>query len=346
MHAILCAIINFFSLRLRSRASLELEVIALRHQLKILKPYRKRTRVPERERLLWILLYRIWPDVKRFMLIVQPRTVVRWHREGFKLYWRWKSRCKPGVPPRLDIHDLARRLRAENPLWGVRRIHAEILKLGIKVSWGTIYRAVRGNVKPIPPGWKVFFRNHLHETVASDMFVVVSKSYRLLYVLIFLELKRRRIIHFNVTYHPTQHWLADQLSDAFEPSPLKRIKKPRYLLRDRDASYGVVFRDRLKGLGIEDRATNFRSPWQNIYVERVIQTIRIECLNHVIALNERHLTGILKDYIAYYNNSRPHTSLLQDAPEHRPIQPRCLGRKIVAIPQVGGLHHRYERRAA
>lgn len=350
MAAILRALLDWALFRFRARASLELEVIALRHQLKLMRLHqRKRVYVPLRERLLWMVLYRLWPKVARLMTVVKPKTVVRWHREGFKYYWRWKSRSKCGPEIRLDVRDLAQRMKAENPLWGFRRIHAEITKLGINISDATVRRYLIscGPITPrSPPGWKVFLRNHMHETVASDMFVVITKSYRLLYVVVLLELKRRRIAHFEVTYHPTQQWLAEQVTEAFEPKLFRKNRRPRYLLRDRDCCYGSVFRERLKSLGIRERVINYCSPWQNIHVERLIYSIRRECLNHVIALNERHVRGLMRDYVQYYNESRPHWGLDYDAPYHRRVQRPPLGKKIVAIPQVGGLHHRYERRAA
>lgn len=349
MHSILRALVDLFTFRFRSRASLELEVIALRHQLKIMRfHHSKNIRVAGEDRILWIFLYRIWSGVARVMMVVKPKTVIRWHREGFRYYWRWKCRSKPGPQIQVDIRDLAHKMRAENPLWGFRRIHAEIIKLGINVHSATIrrYLLVHDFVPRNPPGWKIFLRNHIHETVATDMFVVITKSYRLLYVVVFLELGRRRIAHFEVTYHPTQEWLADQLTEAFEPKLFQKNCRPRYLLRDRDSSFGPKFRDRLKTLNISDRVISYKSPWQNIHVERLILSIRRECLNHVIALNDRHVRVILKQYVKYYNQSRPHWALDYDAPEHRSTHQRFMGKHIVAIPQVGGLHHRYERRAA
>jgi transposase InsO family protein len=220
-----------------------------------------------------------------------------------------------------------------------------MLKLGIQISTSSVARFVRGpSLGPyepprhILPAWKVFLRNHLRETAAADLFVVVTATYRLLYGFVVLGLARRKILHIEITNHPNQEWLADQIETA-----LGGREKVKFLLRDRDASYGPVFCERLKSLGVIDRPTAPRSPWQNSYVERVISTLRRDCLNHVIPINERHLRALLKEYIVYYNESRPHWALDYDAPIHRPVDRKCHGPKIISRPVLGGLHHRYER---
>jgi transposase InsO family protein len=228
-----------------------------------------------------------------------------------------------------------------NPLWGAARIRGELLKLGIKVSERSIRRyRVKGPRWP-SPGWRAFIRSHMKDTVATDMFVVVTLTYRLLYGMIILEHDRRKILHFAVTARPTDEWLSKQMQQAFLYTNV-----PRFIVRDRDALYGKQFCERLKQIGIQEVLTAPQSPWQNTYVERVIWTIRRECLDHVIVINERHLRGILESYIKYYNRSRTHNSLDEDCPDHRPVEPPSNGAKIVAIPEVGGLHHRYTRRAA
>ena len=190
------------------------------------------------------------------------------------------------------------------------------------------------------PTWRSFLHNHMHDTAAVDMFVVVTARFQLLYALVVLGHERRKVVHFDVTQNPTQVWLARQITEAFPWDTA-----PRFLLRDRDASYGQTFRDRVQAMAIEEVVTAPRSPWQNAYVERIIGSIRRECLDHVIVFDERHLRRVLLAYFEYHHRSRTHLSLGKDCPEPRPIQPPSAG-TVVAFPQVGGLHHRYERRAA
>jgi transposase InsO family protein len=294
------------------------------------------------DRLLWVWLYRIWPQALHALDLVKPATVMQWHRKGFRLYWRWRSRSgQPGRPKaHWEIRNLIRQMSIANPLWGAPRIHGELLKLGIVVSQATVGRYMPWRPKVPSPTWRSFLRNHMSDTVAVDMFVVATATFGLLYAVIVLGHDRRRIVHFDVTRNPTLVWLARQMTEAFPWDTA-----PRYLLRDRDASYGQVFRDRLEAMGIAEVVTAPRSPWQNAYAERGIGSVRRECLDHVIIFGERHLRGVLSSYSQYYNKSRTHLSLDKDCPESRPIHPPSAGR-IVPFSQVGGLHHRYERRAA
>ena len=223
---------------------------------------------------------------------------------------------------------------------GRPRIHGELLKLGIEVSQATVGRCLPWRPKVPSPTWHSFLHNHLTDIAAIDMFVVTTATFRLLYALIVLGHDRRRIIHFAVTQNPTQVWLARQMTEAFPWDTA-----PRYLLRDRDASYGSVFRDRVRVMGVEEVVTAPRSPWQNPYVERLIGSIRRECLDHIVIFNEHHLRDVLSKYFEYHHKARTHLSLNKDCPQPRHIQPPSAG-KIIALPQVGGLHHRYERRAA
>jgi len=343
MVTFLSTIVSFLSLRIRSRATLELEVIALRHQLGVLKRQRPgRVKFFFADRLLWVWLYRIWPQAINAMVLVKPTTVMQWHRRGFRLTWRWRSRTlRPGRPKiASEIGDLIRQMSTANPLWGAPRIHGELLKLGIEVSQATVGRYMPWRPKDPSPTWRSFLRNHMTDVAAVDMFVVATATCGLLYAAIVLDHHRRRILHFEVTRNPTQAWLARQITEAFPWDTA-----PRYLLRDRDRSYGHGFRDRVRVMGIEEVMTAPRAPWQNPFVERVIGSIRRECLDHVVIFNERHLRRVLSSYFRYYHESRTHLGLNKDCPETRSISPPTAG-KIIAVARVGGLHHRYERRAA
>jgi putative transposase len=276
------------------------------------------------------------------LVIVKPETVISWHRKGFRLFWTWKVRHgQPGRPPvSKEIRQLIRKMSRDNPLWGAPRIHGELLKLGIDIGETSVGKYIVRMRKPPSQTWRTFLENHLKTIVSIDFFTVATIRFQVLYVFLVLAHDRRRIVHFNVTAHPTAEWTAQQLREAF---PFDQI--PRYLLRDRDRIFGGEFRKDVKAMGIEEVLSAPRSPWQRAYVERFVGTIRRECLDHVIVFNEAGLYRHLKSYVAYYHQSRTHLSLAKDAPEPRPVHPLELG-AVVAIPQVGGLHHRYERRAA
>ncbi len=228
----------------------------------------------------------------------------------------------------------------ENALWGAPRIHGELLKLGIEISQATVSNYMVRHPRPPSQTWRTFLANHADGLASIDMFVVPTATFRVLYAFIVLRHERRRVVHFDVTSHPTAAWLKQQIVEAFPWGTA-----PQYLIRDRDAAYGTIFRDRLETMSIVDLPTALRSPWQNAYVERVIGSIRREYLDHVIVLNARHLRRILSSYFDYYHRSRTHLSLAKDRPDLRPASPPGAG-KIVAFPQLGGLHHRYERLAA
>ena len=336
MHKLARSVISIVARRFRSRAVVELENLALRHQLHVLRRQR-----PGRLRLFTFdrLLYRLWPRCLEAMVLVKPATVIQWHRQGFRLFWRWRSRSgRPSVDR--EVRDLIRQMSGANPLWGAPRIHGELLKLGIEVSQATVAKyMVRRRGAPSPT-WRSFLRNQAEGIAAIDMFVVASASFRLLYVMIILAYDRRKIVRTAVTEHPTAAWLSRQVTEGFPWDTA-----PRYLLRDRDASYGSEFCNRIEAMGITQVVTAPRSPWQNAYVERVIGSIRRECLDHVVIFNERHLHRVLSSYLDYYHRTWTHLSLGKDCPHSRPIQPPRVGR-VVAIPKVGGLHHRYERLAA
>jgi len=319
---------------------LELEVIALRHQLAVLsRQHPGRTHLLPIDRLLWVWLYRLWPRCLDVIVLVKPATVLQWHRQGFRLYWRWRSRSGRASVDR-EVRDLIRQMNTANPLWGAPRIHGELLKLGIEVSQATVAKYMVRRPGTPSQTWRSFLRNHADGIAAIDMFVVASTSFRLLYVMIILAHDRRKVMRFDVTQNPTAVWLSHQVTEAFPWDTA-----PRFLLRDRDASYGAPFRKRGEVMGIREVITAPRSPWQNAYVERMIGSIRRECLDHIVIFNERQLRRVLSSYVDYYHGTRTHLSLDKDCPERRPIQPRNK-RKVIAIPQVGGLHHRYQRLAA
>jgi transposase InsO family protein len=326
----------------RSRAALQLGNLALRHQLGVLQRSVKRPRLTATDRLLWAWLSRVWVDWRSALVIVKPATVIAWHQRGFRLFWTWKvRRGKPGRPaiPK-DVRELIRRLSRENPLWGAPRIHGELLKLGIVVGETCVGKYMVRHRKPPSQTWRAFLENHLKTVVSVDFFTVPTIRFQVLYVFLVLAHDRRRILHCNVTAHPTAEWTAQQLREAF---PFDQI--PRYLLRDRDGVFGDDFTQQVKDMGTKEVLSAPRAPWQRAYVERVIGTIRRECLDHVIVFGEASLYRHLKSFLAYYHESRTHLSLAKDAPASRPVHGPDAGR-IIAIPQVGGLHHRYERRAA
>ena len=327
---------------LRSHTALVAENLALRQQLIVLqRSVKARARIRRRDRIFWVWLSRLWMDWPAHLVIVQPETVVRWHRQGFKLYWRWKSKAKePGRPKiELEIRRLIRRMSRENPTWGRRRIASELHFLGYEVGELTVAKYKDRGAKPPSPSWRTFLNNHLGEIAAIDFFTVATVNFNILYCLLILKHQRRRVVHFNVTANPTAQWTAQQVVEAF---PFEEA--PKYLVRDRDAIFGQHFRQRVPQMNIEEVLIAYRSPWQTPYVERVIGSIRRECLDHIIVLNKSHLLRVLHGYLAYYHESRPHQALGGEAPHPRSVEPPSHGR-IVAEPQVGGLHHRYRRAA-
>jgi putative transposase len=331
------------SLIFRSRAALELENLALRHQIDVLqRAARKRPRLSPLDRLFWVWLSRIWSDWRSVLAIVQPDTVLAWHRRGFRLFWTRKirrgQRGRPTVPR--EVRALIRRMCRENPGWGAPRIHGELLKLGIDIGESSVSKYMVRFRKPPSQTWRTFLENHVQQLVSIDFFTVPTIRFQVLYVFLVLAHDRRRILHFNVTARPTAEWTGQQLREAF---PFDQL--PRYLLRDRDAIFGDEFRRQVRDMGIHEVLSTPRAPWQRAYVERVIGSIRRECLHHVIVFHKSSLRRILDSYFDYYHRSRTHLSLGKDSPEPRPVQPPEIG-PVVAVPQVGGLHHRYERRAA
>ena len=268
--------------------------------------------------------------------------MIAWQRKRFRDHWAKLSKHgRPGRPTvSEEIKALIRRMSAANPGWGSPRIVGELRKLGIDVAKSTVEKYRVRSRKPPSPTWKAFLNNPVRDLVAIDFFVVPTVRNKVLFVLVVLAHQRRRVVHFNVTEHPTARWTGQQIIEAFPWDTA-----PKYLLRDRDAIYGSQFQKRVKSMGIEEVLSAPRSPWQNAFVERVIGSIRRDCLDHVVVLNDRHLKRILTSYFNYYHCWRTHLSLGMDSPESRSVQSPELG-KVVQFPEVGGLHHHYERVAA
>jgi len=328
------------------RADLILENLALRQQLAVLQRKHPRPRLRASDRVFWIALRRGWPRWKETLAIVQPETVIRWHREGFRRYWRWKSRRRAGRPSTTaEIRALVRRMAAENPTWGAPRIHGEIQKLGLKVSERTVSRSMPR--RPTHPDerqrWRTFLANHREVIAAIDFFIVPTATFRVLYVFFVVHHARRVLVHFRATEHPTAAWITQQLREAFPYD-----QAPRYLILDRDAKYGNEVFTAIRHMSIEPRLITARSPWQNGVAERFVSTARRDLLDHVIVRNEKHLRRLLAGFASYYLNDRTHLSREKDAPAVRVVEPKPHpSAEVIALPRLGGLHHRYTwRRAA
>src|SRR6516225_4559083 len=313
----------------KSKNRLAAENAALRHQLIVLRrTVRGRVQLTNGDRLFLVQLYRWFPSVLKSTTIIRPETLVRWHRAGFRRYWRWKSRSLGGRPQiAADLRALIRRMSAENPLWGAPRIHGELLKLGFDVAQSSVAKYMVKRCGPPSQGWGTFLRNHAPDIAAMDLFVTPTIGFNLLSGFIVVRLARRRLVWVAVTTNPTAEWIARQISEAFPWN-----ETPRYLIRDRDRVYGTMVTRRVRAMGIRDKPIACGSPWQNCFAERLIGSIRRECLDHFVILGEAHLRRILGTYAAYYNVSRTHRSLDKDAPFSRPVQragsiPRAYMRK-------------------
>jgi putative transposase len=342
MSAVVFAILSTVGTLFRTQLSLRVENVALRHQLAIYQRTVERPSIQPGDRILWAWLSRRWARWREVLVFVQPETVVAWQRKRFRDHWARMSRAgKPGRPLiSEEIRELIRKVSGANPLWGTPRIVGELGKLGIKVAKSTVDKYRVRSRKPPSPTWKAFLKNHVNDLVSIDFFIVPTIRFKLLFVLIVLAHTRRKVLHFNVTENPTAQWTAQQIVEAF---PWE--SGPKYLLRDRDAIYGGAFQKRIHAIGIEQVLSAPRSPWQNPFVERLIGTLRRDCLDHVIVLNDRHLRHIVGRYLDYYHNWRTHLSLAMDAPNPRTVHPPDRGR-VAAFPELGGLHNHYERLAA
>jgi putative transposase len=333
-------VIDLFRAALRRQADLAVENLVLRQQLAVLtRPTRQRPRLRTRDKLFWIVVRWLWRDWRRSMVVVRPETVIRWHRQTWKLVWRWKSRVRVGRP-RLsaEVRTLIATMARENPTWGSERIRGELLKLGIAVSKRSVqqYRR-RGPARPPSQTWRTFLANHAGQLWAADLFTVQTLAFKTLYVLLFISHGRRELVHLNITAHPTAAWVWRQLIEA---TPWGQ--QPRYLLRDRDAVYGGDLVPRAQRVGIETLLSPVRAPRANAVAERVIGTLRRECLDQLIVINERHLRAILAEFVGFYNVQRPHRTLHlgTPVPASRPAAGPIRSRAV-----LGGLHHVYERAA-
>jgi len=268
----------------------------------------------------WVVLSKVWTPWRQALHMVNADTVVGWQRKGFRLYWsRISQRQSGGRPPASsDLRALIKRMAAANPYWGAPRLHGELLKLDIKISERTVSRLMPKHRKLPSQTWRAFLNNHVRDRVSVDFFTVPTVSFRVLFVFVVLAHHRRRIVHFNVTEHPTALWTGQQMVEAFPEATA-----PRYLRRDRDKIYGEDFRERIRSLSLEEVLSAPASPWQRAYVGRLIGSVRRDCLDHVIVLGERHLQVILRSYLHYYHGSRTHLGLAKDTrpPERFNPQP-------------------------
>lgn len=325
---------------LRARRDLAVENLLLRQQPAVYKQHQRRPRLTDADRRFWAIIASIWPRWREALNIVQPETVIRWHRRGFRLFWTGKcaTHGRPAIDPKIKalIHEMCR----ANPLWGAPRIHEELLKLGLDVSEATVSRYMIRSPKPPSQTWRTFLENHAGEVLATDFFTVPTATFRILFVLVILSHDRRRIMHTNVTAEPNERWIAQQILEAVGTEDCYR-----FLLRDGDVKYGEYFAHRVESAGLRHVVTAPGSQWQNAYAERVIGTIRRECTDHATILGERHLRWLMRRYVAYYNGVRTHLGLGKDAPDGRNTDPPERG-GFRSRRHCGGLHHEYFRQAA
>src|SRR5215475_10205312 len=306
MIGLLYFVLAVVALPFKSKLRLEAENAVLRHQLIVLRrTLHGRVRLKNHDRWFFIQLYRWFPAILEILTIIRPETLVRWHRAGFRCYWRWKSSPPAGRPQiGAELREMIRRISVENPLWGAPRIHGELLKLGFGVAQSSVAKYMIKRRVPPGQGWRTFLRNHAPDVTAMDLFVVPTIGFDLLYAFVIIRIDRRALVWINVTAHPTAEWVARQITEAFPWN-----EAPRYMVRDHDRIYGTVVICRLRAMGIRDKPVAPASPWQNGFVERLIGSIRRECVDHIIVLGEVHLRRILKSYARYYNRASEHPSV-------------------------------------
>lgn len=334
------ALVAAFRVFFRSRSDTALEILALRQQLAVFKRKRPRPQLNRLDRFFWTTLRRFWSRWADALLMVQPATVVGWHRASFRLYWRWRSRPRGGRPKITEeIRGLIRRWAEENPDWGAPKIHGELQKLGFVVSERTIGRYLRRLRRRGDPGkrWLAFLHNHREAIVALDFFTVPTVTFKLLYCFFIIEHRRRKILHINVTRHPSAEWVVQQLREAFAEA-----KPYRYVIFDHDTKFDKSVVAFLQATGLTAKRTGVQAPWQNGTAERWVGSCRREMLDHIIALNERHLLRLLQDYVRYHHQDRIHDSLGKDTPEGRSVERKPDDNaKVISLARLGGLHHRY-----
>ena len=327
----------------RSRRELLLENLALRQQLTVLKQRHPQPRFAITDKLFWVMLRRLWYGWKCVLVLVRPETVVRWHRTGFKLYWKWLSRHRTGAGRRCvsrELRELIFRMVAENPTWGAPRIHGELKMLSFYISERAVLRWMR-KVPRSPVSakrWAAFLDNHREVIAAMDFFTVPTLTFGVLHCFFVITHDRRRIIHCNVTRHPSSAWISQRLRDAFPYD-----STPSYLIFDRAANFNKEVVSTVKSFGIQPKRSSFRSPWQNGVAERWVGSCRRDLLNYVIVLNERHLNRLMNEYVRYYHDDRTHLALEKGTPAGRTAAKGSgAGSRVIAMPRLGGLHHRYD----
>jgi transposase InsO family protein len=340
------ALLAYLRTFLRSRHDLGLEILALRQQVAVFKRKNPRPHVKRRDRLLWVALSSIWDRWTEALIFVKPETVVGWHRAGFRLYWRFRSRVSCLGRGKIDaeVVEAINRMAPENPTWGAPKIHGELLKLDFKVAERTVSRYLaRRTPRPGDAGqrWQTFLRNHREAITAMDFFAVPTLTFKLLYCFFVIDHSRRKIIHFNVTAHPTADWVCQQLRESFPNDGTCK-----YAILDRDSKFSPEVLALLKSSAIDPVRTSIRSPWQNGVAERWVGSARRECFDHAIALNEARLRRLGREFIDYYHKDRTHLGLGKDTPSGRPVELKPADAKLESLLRVGGLHHRYFWKAA
>ena len=327
----------------RTHKEVMLENLALRQQLSVLSRKHPQPQFTACDKLFWIILRRLWSGWKRTLVLIQPETVVRWHRVGFKLYWTWLSRHRVRVGRKCvgkELRELIFRMVAENPTWGAPRIHGELKMLGFDISERTVLRWMRKAPRRPEPAkrWAAFLSNHREAIAAMDFLTVPTVTFGVLTCFFVIAHDRRRIQHFNVTRHPTSAWVAQQLREAFPYDTA-----PKYLIHDRDSIFNAEALEAVKAIGIKSVRTSFKSPWQNGIAERFVGCCRRDLLDHVIVFNERHLKRLMRDYVEYFHEDRTHLGLAKETPAGRPRESNpSASCNVVALPRLGGLHHRYQ----